>query len=112
MPSRNIPRSQWAEKLQEFTNRNAGRETILDNYATEIGAQLEEKGYPLRGIAYDQKDSSIDIMLGHTGSTDQHLTRRVVNPISVDILSTGDGRDRALRIEHGGGETLLEMMRT
>ncbi len=103
--------SDWVALLQVFTNRNAGRATTLENDGADVGAQREETGYPLRGVAYDPKDNRVEIMLGALGSTNQHLTHTISNPTSIDVLAGDDGRDRTLRIEHDGGQTLLELLR-
>jgi hypothetical protein len=36
-----------------------------------------------------------------------HLTRGIVDPASVDLLTSENGEDIALRIGHGKGQTLL-----
>lgn len=100
---------EWAETLQEFTNRNAGRRTVLEVDAPELGAQREEIDYPLWGVAYDPRDGRVEIMLGEQGSVEQHLTHSVVAPESIDVL-TDHGRDRALRIVHESGQTLLRFV--
>jgi hypothetical protein len=104
---RRIPREEWANGLHRFTNRNAGRITVLEVSGSEIGVQQEEVEYPLRGIAYDRRDDRIDIMLGDQRSVDRHLTHTVVAPETVDLLMGEDGRDHALRIVHEDAETLL-----
>jgi hypothetical protein len=100
---------QWAETLREFTYRNAGRRTVLEVDAPEFGAQAEEFDYPLRGVAYDPRDGRVQIMLGEQCSVEQHLTHSMVAPESIDILAD-HGRDRALRIVHEDGQTLLRFV--
>ena len=51
MNTRRIPESEWAHELQNFTNRNAGRRTLLEEQGPDLGAQLEEQGCLLRGVA-------------------------------------------------------------
>jgi len=99
----------WAATLSEFTNRNAGRRTTLEVDAPEYGAQEEENDYPFWGVTFDRRDGRIQIMLGEQGSVDQHLTRSIDEPQRVDVL-TDHGRDRALRIVHAGGQTLLRFL--
>lgn len=99
----------WAAMLSEFTNRNAGRRTTLEVDAPEYGAQSEEIDYPLWGVTFDRRDGRIQIMLGEQGSVDQHLTRSIDEPQRIDVLAD-HGRDRALRIVHADGQTLLRFL--
>lgn len=107
-----IPRSDWASALKGFTMRNAGRRTELEEDGPEVGAQHEESGWPLRGVAFDPRDNRIEIMVGDMASTERRLTRSIEAPSSLDLLKTPDGRDAVLRIRHGVGEqTLLRLIR-
>lgn len=108
--SRGIPQDQWPKRLQAFTNRNAGRTTILNELDPELGAQEEERGYALRGVAYDPRAGRLDIMLGDLEGTDHHLTRGISDVRTVDIWSAADGHDLALRVERAKGETILRFL--
>jgi len=108
---RTIPREEWARRLQQFTDRNAGRITTLEEDAPGFGAQREEYDYPLRGVAFDPRDGRIEIMLGDMASTERHLTRAISAPQSVDLLRGPDGRDQALRIRHDNdAQTVLRLI--
>jgi nucleotide-binding universal stress UspA family protein len=101
-----MPRSDWGAALSDFSSRNAGRLTLLEVDDAEIGAQAQEFDYPFRGATYDRNDDRISLMFGNVGGT-MHLTRGIADPSSVDLLTESDGRDVALRIGHGKGQTLL-----
>lgn len=108
---RKIPRDEWVISLKEFTERNAGRRTLLEEDATDLGAQPEERGYPLRGVSFDPRDDRVEIMLGDQASVDRHLTRTVPGPRSIDVLRDPEGRDTALRIAHdAGAQTVLRIL--
>ncbi|HEU4452366.1 MAG TPA: DUF5335 family protein [Longimicrobium sp.] len=96
--------------LKEFTERNAGRLTRLEEYHPEIGAQVEERNLPLRGVAYDRHGRSVEIMLGDLATPDGHLTRSIGGVESVDVLPGPDSRDAVLCIGHGAGQTLLRLI--
>ena len=96
--------------LRDFTARNAGRLTRLEEDDPELGAQVEESSSPLRGIAYDPHGRSVEIMLGELGTPDGHLTRSIANVESVDLVTDPLGRDAALRIAHDDGQTLLRLV--
>ena len=97
----------WAAILDALTRRSAGRRTRLDVDDPSIGAQAQEQGYAFLGASYDRHDRRVEIMLGDPERLHYHLTRSVPH---VDVLAldcTPDGRDRALRLEHDGGRTVL-----
>lgn len=104
-----LEKDSWAAELSEFTHRNAGRHTILEEDGVELGAQQAERDLPLRGVAFDPKDGRIEIMLGDQSSV-EHLTRTVEGASEVGILRDDEGRDRALRIGHDDGQTLLRFV--
>jgi nucleotide-binding universal stress UspA family protein len=105
---RTVPRDDWAQALAEFTRRNLGRAALLEVDDAEIGAQAQEFDYPLRGAAFDHNDQRITLMFGGGDfGNGHHLTRGIAKPTSLDILTEQAGRDIALRIGHGKGQTLL-----
>lgn len=105
--ARTLPHSDWSAQLDAFTRRNVGRRGTLEVDDPEIGAQAEVFDYPLRGATYDSHDQRVTLMFGEVGSGAPHLTRGVAGASSVDILHDERGRDLAIRIEHGAGQTLL-----
>lgn len=101
-----IPETSWKDELKEFTMRNAGRLTVLEENDAELGVQEEEQGVELRGVAFDPHDRSVAIMLGELRGT-EHLTHVVRDVANIDLLKSDQGRDLALRIERPEGQTLL-----
>jgi nucleotide-binding universal stress UspA family protein len=97
---------QWSRAMKSFTARNAGRVCSLEVDDPEIGALVEAKSYPLIGTDYDHRDRRLTIIVGDIHGTSRHLARSVPNPESISILSF-DGRDTALSVVHGAGQTLL-----
>lgn len=97
----------WSVALREFTTRNAGRIVDLEVDDPEIGALVEASRYPLLGADYDHKDGCVTIMLGPMRGVDKHLTRTIARPEAISVLNV-DGRDTALSVSHGGGQTLLK----
>jgi nucleotide-binding universal stress UspA family protein len=96
----------WSEALRRFTARNAGRIVNLEVDQPETGALVEATAYPLLGADYDRRDGSLTITLGYTRGLERHLSRTITHPDTVSILSS-NGRDTALSVTHGGGQTLL-----
>lgn len=102
-----LSRSDWGAQLDAFTRRNAGRRGTLEVDDPEIGAQAQESDYPLRGATYDAHDQRVQLMFGEPGWGAPHLTRGIGGVTAVDILQDERGRDLAIRIAHGAGQTLL-----
>jgi len=104
---RSLPHVEWAAELDDFTRRNFGRRGVLEVDDPEIGAQAQEFDYPLLGATFDTHDQRADLMFGEPGATSRHLSREITNVTSIDVLRDDRGRDMAIRIAHGTGQTLL-----
>jgi hypothetical protein len=50
-------------------------------------------------------------MLGDEASHGRHLTRSIGGVDTIDVMTDKQGRDIALRIAHGAGQTLLTFTR-
>ncbi len=104
-----VPRREWATEIDQFSNRNAGRLASLELDDPEFGAQILDVRYPFVGVTYDRHDARVEIMLGELGARKRHVTHSIGNVSSIDILRRTDGRDSALRVAHGSGQTLLTL---
>ncbi len=102
---------EWAERLEEFTRRNAGRLITMEVIDPDLGAQIENRNLPLLGVDYDSRDASIHVMLGDPTLEGRHLTRTVRGATAVQMLHDRDGNDLMLRIAHGRGQTLVTVER-
>ena len=96
--------------LRSFSERNAGRPTLLEEDGMDLGAQVEESARILRGVSYDPHGRVVTIMLGDLGTPDGHLTRSITDVYSVDLKLDALRRDAVLRIAHFGGQTLLKLV--
>jgi hypothetical protein len=106
-----LPRGGWPSLLREFTVRNSVRPTSLEIDDIELGAQAQEHDYPLLGVSYDPHDECVQLMLGDLASYGRHLTRSITGADAIDVMTDEQGRDIALRIAHGAGQTLLTFTR-
>ncbi len=100
---------EWAERLEEFTRRNAGRRASLEVIDPELGAQVEEIGMCFVGAAFDSYDARIQLMFGMDRRS--HLTRNIPGIKAVQLIRDRLGRDQILRVAHGRGQTLLTLER-
>jgi hypothetical protein len=102
---------EWSERLEEFTRRNTGRTGTMEVIDPELGAQIEERGFPFVGAAFDPRDGQVQIMVGDLGLKGRHLTRSIAGVTAVQVLRDRSGRDMLLRVAHGRGQTLLTLER-
>jgi nucleotide-binding universal stress UspA family protein len=102
-----LPNPEWSAELDDFTRRNFGRKGTLEVDDPEIGAQAQEFDYPLLGATYDPHDEQVELMFGEPGVGKRRLTRGISGVTGVDVLRDERGRDLAIRIAHGNGQTLL-----
>jgi nucleotide-binding universal stress UspA family protein len=105
-----IPRARWNEVLDDFTRQNSGRRTRLEVDDPDLGAQAQEEDYPLRGTSYDPHDQRVEIMLGELGTGKPHISRSIGDVEALEILTEKGGKDIALRVLHGGGQTILTLV--
>ena len=99
--------SEWRLALEGFAVRNVGRRTVLEIDDPALGAQSALRGYALLGATFDPRDLHAELMFGDPGDRRRHLTRTIPRVGSVAVLTGPDGRDTALRIEHGKAQTLV-----
>ena len=100
---------EWPALLDAFSRRNQGRRTRLEVDDPEVGAQAEETGYVLRGATYDRHDARVALMFGAPGSK-SHLTRTIDGVTLIAVHADPTGRDLALAVTRGAGQTLLTFL--
>jgi uncharacterized protein DUF5335 len=105
-----IPQGDWRTALQEFTNRYASRRTVLQVDDALVGLRKEEAEYQLRGVAYDPRSDSIQIMLGQLEGTYGHLTHTIAAPTGVELLPREGGLEEALWIRGREEGALLALL--
>ncbi|MGH7618656.1 MAG: universal stress protein [Gemmatimonadaceae bacterium] len=105
----NLAHADWAAELDTFSRRNLGRRGTLEVDDPEIGAQAQEFDYPLMGATFDPHDQRVELMFGTPSNVTHHLTRSIGDVKAIDVLRDDRGRDLAIRIAHGNGQTLLTL---
>lgn len=107
-----IQQERWQVYLDGFSKRNSGRMADLQILSDELGTQEQAEMLPFEGITLETKGSlasSIEIMLGGTGSADKRNLTHTVTQVRRIVPKTGvDGREDALEIEaKDGAKTIL-----
>lgn len=108
MKTKEIPREEWGTFFDNFSRQHEGWLATLEILGTEIGAQVEERELPLKGIVdeWDEVEGSeIMIMVGM--KRDDHITHRIGNATQVSLEQTDEGTDAALAIRSADGTTAL-----
>jgi len=103
--------AEWVQELNQFTKGNAGRRTTLELDDPEFGKRECGRNFPLWGVDYDPKRDRVDIMLGHSGTVDGHLTHSLPAPQEIEIFRGADGRTEALQIRFLQGMATLKIHR-
>jgi hypothetical protein len=105
-----IPRGDWTSTLREFSDRNARRRTTLEVDDSWREAKDDVGEYQLRGVTYDPRSDSIQIMLGHVRGAHRALTHRISAPTGVEILPREGDRDEALLIRGREENALIALI--
>ena len=100
----------WADTLATFSRRNGGRRATLEVDDPALGAQLEQRGWAFLGAAYDPHDENVELMFGDATSARRHLTHSIHRPLTIGIHADDAGRETALRVGHGRGQTLVTFL--
>jgi nucleotide-binding universal stress UspA family protein len=101
---------EWAERLEEFTRRNAGRISTVEVIDTDSGARIEERGFPFVSASFEPRDGRVHMILGEPNRPNRKvrdLTRSICGVTGLQVLRDRSGRDILLRVAHGRGQTLL-----
>ena len=113
MKTKTIPRSEWPSFFDSFSRQHEGWLATLEIFATEIGAQVEERELTFEGIVHEYDEASgnqIIIMLG--AKPDDHITHPIGRPTNVSLEQTDEGADVALAITSEVGAVALLRFRS
>jgi hypothetical protein len=108
MKTKEIPKQEWRTFFDNFSRQYEGWLATLEILGVEIGAQVEERELPLKGIAgewHEVEGNAITIMVGM--KPDDHITHAIGNATQVSLEQTDDGADAALAIKSADGTTAL-----
>jgi len=105
-----IPRTQWINRLNEFSRAHEGWPVSLDILADSLGAQPEFRLFSLAGITADPSHGgTISITAAVPG--DGFFTHTVRSPVHVFIEETDAGAEAALEIESADGTKAILQFR-
>jgi hypothetical protein len=98
-----IPREDWADRLNAFSRMHEGWLVSLDVLGPEIGAQPEVDNLPLLGVTADRVGHDGTIAISVARSPAEHATHLVHRATHLHIEQTDEGADAALQVESADG---------
>jgi hypothetical protein len=99
--------AEWRLALDGFRAAQRGTAARSSRSTTRPGRAGGAQRLRLLGATFDQRDLHAELMLGDPHDRRRHLTRTIPRVGSVAVVTAPDGRDAALRIEHGKAQTLV-----
>src|SRR5262245_55455947 len=109
MQTREIPRAEWPEFLDGFSQRHEGWLATLEILG-ELGPAVEAEALPLEGVSVDRRhNGGIAVALGR--SPDDRVEHLVPSPERLWVEEAGSA-ELALEIESRGGEKTLLTFRS
>lgn len=113
MPSRDIPREQWATFLDAFSRQHERWLVTVEVVADGLGAHREVRDKSLVGVSADLKgrgSNTISIIAGDR--PDDHLNHIINAPTRVALEETEEGAHKGLRIDAENDQTTLLLFRS
>src|SRR3954466_10588907 len=94
MATHEIPRAEWADFFERFSDEQQGSLVTVDVVGEETGARVQARDLPLVGIELEQKGSeanSIQILLGV--QPEDHVRHSIRMPARVCLRDEVQGAD-------------------
>jgi hypothetical protein len=103
MPTIELPRETWVDRLNAFTMAHEGWMASLEVFGPETGQQPAVVNLPLIGVSADRVDHNGTIAISVALSAREHLTRVIHDVERICIEQNDDGGTAALLIESADG---------
>ena len=98
-----IPRRDWAQRLNEFTAIHEGWLISMEVLGADLGAQPAIENLPLLGVSADRPDHDGAVAISVARSTAEYFTHLIHDVTRIWIERTEDSADAALQIEAADG---------
>jgi hypothetical protein len=109
---REIPRDRWVEYLDGFSRQHEGWLVTVEVLGSEVGAQVEARELPLRGVVAEARGGGEDTITVILGAGEERVTHAVRRAAHVRVEQTGSGADMTLQLEDSGGAATLVRLRS
>jgi hypothetical protein len=103
MPTIELPRETWVDRLNAFTMAHEGWMASLEVFRPETGQQPAVVNLPLIGVSADRVDHDGTVAISVALSAAEHLTRVIHDVARICIEQSDDGATAGLLIESADG---------
>ena len=110
MPTIELPRETWVDRLNAFTMAHEGWMASLEVFGPETGEQPTVVDLPLIGVSADRVDHGT-VAISVALSAGEHLTRVIHDAMRIYLEQSDDGATAALLIESADGTTTTVHLR-
>jgi hypothetical protein len=111
MPTIELPREGWVERLNAFTMTYEGWTASLEVFGLETGRQTGIVNLPLIGVSADRVDHDGTVAISVALSAREHLTRLIHDVARIHVEQPDDGSTAALIVESADGTTTTVHLR-
>lgn len=94
-------------ELKAFGERHVARRCTVEIDERDFGAQILGHALPIVAATFDHTSQTVSLMFGTSTLAGQHMTHAIAGVTGIELSTDEEGRDRALRIAHEGGQTLV-----
>jgi hypothetical protein len=113
MQTREIPRDQWREFLDQFSREHEGWQVTVEVLADRNGDQIITQEKPLLGISYSGEqgtNANISVIAGEQAA--DNVNHMVSSPSRLWVAQSDLGEPQGLQIESETDPTTLVTFRT
>jgi len=112
MPTREIPREEWSQFFNSFSQMHRGWLVTLQVLNPETGIWTEVHHLPLDGVVADihHRENALTILVNT--SLGGHVAHAIPGPTHVHMKETDQGAHDALQIQSSSGDTVLLQFRS
>jgi hypothetical protein len=113
MQTREIPRDEWREFLDNFSREHEGWEVTVEVLAGTEGDQVLTSGSPLLGISYSGEqgsNESVSVIAGEDAS--DNINHTISTPSHIRVAQSDFGEPQGLQIESQTEPTTIVTFRS
>ena len=107
--SKSLPREQWGEFFDQFSDGNRGRHLSIESISAELGDEALIQNAPLLAVVYDRPGKGNDLVV-EVGKDEVTYAHTIDAPAEVLTGQNSNGQVIALSITDAAGtKTLIKL---
>ncbi len=104
-----LPRNQWGDFFDQFSEDNRGRRIVIESISSELGDEELIQNAPLMAIVYDRPGKGDDLVI-EVGKEEVTYAHTVGAPTEISTGRDSDGQIIAIWIgDATGAKTLIKL---